>query len=77
MSKTSFKKGATQFHKKAVYHPAFTAETHLARTETIVIGGRKMAIKFPTSPMLSDRKPDKDKAAAPAAPKVETKVVRA
>lgn len=72
----NFKKGVTQHHAKAVYHPAFTAETHLARTETIVIGGRKMAIKFPTSPMLSDRRPASDKDKAAAAPKVETKVVR-
>lgn len=71
---TSFKKGVTQHHKKAVYHPAFTAETHLARTETIMIDGRKVAIKFPTSPTLSERKPPSDK---DVKPKVETKVVSA
>lgn len=59
----SFKRGITQHHKKAVYHPAYTGETHLARVETIVIGGRKMAIKFPTSQLIGDKsnKPKEEK----------------
>lgn len=71
----NFKKGVTQHHAKAVYHPAYTGETQLARTETIVIGGRKMAIKFPTSPLLSSSRKSEEK--KDSAPKVETKVVRA